>query len=101
MENGIIRCKSGQREAVFSNGSIQFSQGDRITIELTSTASGGETDGTITIAHTNPDGSQDNNTVLSGTLVESNHVGAAESFTFQDRSAVWQYENGKYYLVGV
>ncbi len=101
LENGIIRCKSGQRDAVFSNGSIQFSQGDRITIELTSTESGGETDGTVTIAHTNSDGLQDNNTVLSGTLVESNHVGAAESFTFQNRSAAWQYENGKYYLVGV
>ena len=101
LENGIIRCKSGQREAVFSNGSIQFSQGDRITIELTSTASGGETDGTITIAHTNSDGSQDNNTVLSGTLVESNQISAYDSFYFDGRSAAWQYENGKYYLVGV
>ena len=101
LENGIIRCKSGQREAVFSNGSIQFSQGDRITIELTSTASGGETDGTITIAHTNPDGSQDNNTILSGTLVESNQISAYDSFYFNGRSAAWQYENGKYYLVGV
>ena len=101
LENGIIRCKNGQREAVFSNGSIQFSQGDRITIELTSTASGGETDGSITIAHTNPDGSQDNNTVLSGTLVESNQISAYDSFYFNGHNAAWQYENGKYYLVGV
>ena len=34
LENGIIRCKSGQREAVFSNGSIQFSYGDRLIMEL-------------------------------------------------------------------
>lgn len=101
LENGIIRCKSGQREAVFSNGSIQFSYGDRLIMELMASEDSGETNGSISISHIDASGQQDANTVISGVLVESNHVGAAESFTFQNRSAAWQYENGKYYLVGV
>lgn len=101
LENGIILCKSGQREAVFSNGSIQFSYGDRFIMELMASEDSGETNGSISISHIDTSGQQDANTVISGILVESNHIGAAESFTFQNRSAAWQYENGKYYLVGV
>ena len=101
LENGIITCKSGERQATFSNGNIQFSQGNNITIDITSTSDNGETDGSISIAHTNADGSQDANTVLSGTLVESSQMSAYDSFFFNGKNATWQYENGKYYLVGV